>query len=179
MEHPDSPQRLNEATVALSNAIVRLAAAAEDLVGRIERHERDAESRIEEKLRAADANAADQMERARFAAASLVENQRREIGSLSEEIVAQATALTAGLADGARVRAQFARFVDALSIAAERLAEESADPEASAPSASSAPYSDSGLNRTERTVPLIRTGPSSSISTSRPAKPASGAEAAA
>ncbi len=195
MELPASPidhdessrgpaQPVEAAIEALGSALARLATATEELVARVERREEESrpqreaaaiQERIERLLQQVDADAADQLERARYAAATLVEQRRREIASLSEGLTAQAVSLTSGLADGARVKAQFTRFVEALSIAAERLADGEGEILAYRPGSDSP---ESGLKRTERTRPLIVTGPSSSISTSRPESPASGSAGA-
>lgn len=153
---------------AIGHALERLADAADGLIRRVA--DQGLEAELESRRRQADADVADQIERARFVAAGLVEERRRRIELLSGEIVEQADALTAGLADAERIRGQFDRFVEALSVAAERLVGELGERAGEEPQSPSS--SEPDLKRTSRTRPLIVTGPSSSISTSRPASPA-------
>jgi len=112
----DAKRRADNLVNAMAAAVEREAAAMQ----------RDAEEGIRARWQAVEADAARHVEEARDVAERLVAERQRRIAALSDGITARAEALTAGLADAERVRAQFESFVRALSRAADQVAGESA-----------------------------------------------------
>jgi hypothetical protein len=84
--------------------------------------ERDASDR----RRRAEESAGTILEDARGVAERIVAERQRRIGALSDGVVGRAEALTAGLEDAARVRAQFDAFARSLAAAADRIARSAA-----------------------------------------------------
>ncbi|GIK76885.1 MAG: hypothetical protein BroJett022_05750 [Actinomycetes bacterium] len=87
---------------------------------------REAEAGIRARWEAVETDAARLLDEARRVADRLVADRQRRISALSDGIAGRAQALTAGLDDAERVRAQFDSFVRALSAAAELIAADAA-----------------------------------------------------
>lgn len=87
---------------------------------------REAEAGIRARWEAVEIDAARHLDEARRVADRLVADRQQRISTLSDGIAGRAQALTAGLDDAARVRAQLESFVRALSEAADLIAADAA-----------------------------------------------------
>lgn len=87
---------------------------------------RDAEEAIRARWEQVEVDANRQIENARQVAARMVYERQQRIAKLSDGISERASALTAGMDDAERVRAQFDAFIRALAAAADRIAREPA-----------------------------------------------------
>lgn len=119
-----------EAREYLESAKRRADSLVSTMVGAVE-HEaaqirRGAEEGIRARWNQVEVDATRHVENARRVAAQMVAERQSRIASLSDGISGRAEALTAGLDDAARVRAQFEAFVHALSVTADRIASEPA-----------------------------------------------------
>jgi hypothetical protein len=121
-----------EATAYLEEAKRRADSLVNAMVAAVEQEaaemRREAEAGIRARWEAAEIDAARHLDEARRVAERLVAERQRRISALSDGITGRAQALTAGLEDAARVRAQFDSFVRALSAAADLVAAEAAAP---------------------------------------------------
>jgi len=93
---------------------------------------REAEEGIRERWNAVELEAGRYLDGAREVAEGMVAERQSVIGSISDDIVDRAKALTVGLDDADRIRAQFESFVKALSETSNRIAAEAsgkAEPE--------------------------------------------------
>jgi hypothetical protein len=134
-----------EATAYLEDAKRRADSLVNAMVAAVEREaaemRREAEAGIRARWEAIEIDAARHLDEARRVADRLVAERQRRIAALSDGITGRAQALTAGLEDAERVRAQFDSFVRALSEAAATVA---ADAVAKAPKASGGEYVERG-----------------------------------
>lgn len=123
-------QAEREATAYLEDAKRRADSLVNTMVAAVEREaaemRREAEAGIRARWEAVEVDAARHLEEARRIAERLVSERQRRIAALSEGITTRAQALTAGLEDAERVRAQFESFIRALSRAADQVAAEGA-----------------------------------------------------
>jgi len=115
-----------EAREYLEHAKRRADSLVNAMVGAVERESaemrREAEAGIRLRRQQVEADAARHVEEARRVAERMVAQQQQRIAALSDGIAAKASALTAGMDDAERVRAQFDGFVRALAMAADRIA---------------------------------------------------------
>ncbi len=86
----------------------------------------EAERGATARARRAEADAGAILENARRVADRIVADRQRRIAALGDGVVGRAEALTAGMEDAARVRAQFDAFARALAAAAGRIAQSAA-----------------------------------------------------
>lgn len=115
-----------EARGYLEGAKRRADSLVATMVGAVE-HEaaeirRVAEEGIGDRWRQVEVDASRHVERARRVAERMVVERQQRIAALSDGITGRARALTAGMDDAERVRAQFDAFVRALSVAADQIA---------------------------------------------------------
>ena len=139
--HADSfDEQMKEAERAAREYLDRAKTRADSLVttmiAAVEREaaeiRREAEDGIRERWHAVELEAGNYLDGAREVAEGMVAERQSVIGNLSDGIVDRAQALTVGLDDANRVRAQFEEFVRALSDTSNRIAEEAtgrAEPE--------------------------------------------------
>jgi hypothetical protein len=141
-----------EARAYLDGAKRRADSLVASMIGAVEQEaaeiRRSAEEGVRARWRQVEVDADRHVENARRVADRMVAERQRRIAALSEGITERAGALTAGMEDADRVRAQFDHFVRALSAAADQIArsasvaERDADPRehpaASQPSAMAA-----------------------------------------
>ncbi len=115
-----------EAGEYLEHAKRRADSLVNAMVGAVERESaemrREAEVGIRARWQAVEVDAARQVEEARRVAERMVADRQQRIAALSDGITGKARALSAGMDDAERVRAQFDAFVRALSRAADRIA---------------------------------------------------------
>lgn len=134
-----------EATAYLEDAKRRADSLVNAMVAAVEREaeemRREAEAGIRARWEAVEIDAARHLDEARRVAERLVAERQRRISALSDGITGRAQALTAGLEDAERVRAQFDSFVRALSAAAATVAAEAA---AAAPEGDGGEYAERG-----------------------------------
>lgn len=117
-----------EARAYLESAKRRADTLVKSMVGAVE-HEaaqarRDAEESIKTRWQQVEVEASHHVESARRVAGEMVVEQQTRISALSEGISGRAEALTAGMDDADRVRAQFDAFVRALAVTADQIARE-------------------------------------------------------
>jgi len=119
-----------EATAYLEEAKRRADSLVNAMVAAVEREaaemRREAEAGIRARWEAVESDAVRHLGEARRVADRLVADRQRRISTLSDGITGRAQALTAGLDDAERVRAQFDSFVRALSEAADLIAADAA-----------------------------------------------------
>lgn len=118
-----------EAREYLERAKERADSLVVSMVGAVEREaaamRRDAEEGIRARWQHAEAEAQRHLERARRVGDAMVAERQQRLAALGDGIAGRAEALTAGLEDADRVRAQFTTFIRALSATADRIAAES------------------------------------------------------
>ena len=114
-----------EAREYLEHAKRRADSLVNAMVGAVERESaemrREAEAGIRIRWQQVEADAASHVEEAQRVAERIVAQQQQRIAALSDGIAAKAGALTAGMDDAERVRAQFDGFVRTLATAADRI----------------------------------------------------------
>lgn len=117
-----------EAREYLEQAKRRADTLVTTMIGAVEREaaqiRQDAEQGIRERWRAIESEAGRYLEDCRRVADGMVAERQSEIGALSDGIVDRARALTGGLEDAERIRAQFDAFVRALAATSNQIAEE-------------------------------------------------------
>lgn len=117
-----------EAREYLEQAKRRADTLVTTMIGAVEREaaqiRQDAEQGIRERWRAVESEAGRYLEDCRRVADGMVAERQSEIGELSDGIVGRARALTGGLEDAERIRAQFDAFVRALAATSNQIAEE-------------------------------------------------------
>lgn len=117
-----------EAREYLEQAKRRADTLVTTMIGAVEREaaqiRQDAEQGIRERWRAVESEAGRYLEDCRRVADGMVAERQTEIGDLSDGIVDRARALTGGLEDAERIRAQFDAFVRALAATSNQIAEE-------------------------------------------------------
>jgi len=115
-----------EAREYLEHAKRRADSLVNAMVGAVERDaaemRREAEADIRARRQAVEVDAARHVEEARCVADRMVAERQQRIAALSDGITGRARALTAGMEDAERVRAQFDAFVRSLARAADRIA---------------------------------------------------------
>lgn len=121
-----------EARAYLESAKRRADSLVASMVGAVE-HEaaqarRDAEEAIRARWKQVEVDATRHVENARRVAARMVSERQQRIAKLSDGISDRATALTAGMDDADRVRAQFDAFIRALAQTADQIAREPTGP---------------------------------------------------
>jgi len=116
----------HEARMYLDQAKRRADSLVNTMVGAVEREtaemRRDAEAGIRNRWQQVELDAARHLGEARRIADSMVSERQKRIAALSDGIAGRAEALTAGMDDADRVRAQFGSFVLALSRTADQIA---------------------------------------------------------
>lgn len=117
-----------EARAYLESAKRRADTIVKSMVGAVE-HEaaqarRDAEENIKARWQQVEVEASHHVDSARRVAGEMVAEQQTRISKLSDGISGRAEALTAGMDDADRVRAQFDAFVRALAVTADQIARE-------------------------------------------------------
>jgi hypothetical protein len=119
-------QAEREAREYLEHAKRRADSLVNAMVGAVERESaemrREAEAGIRIRWQQVEADAAGRVEEAQRVAERIVAQQQQRIAALSDGIAAKAGALTAGMDDAERLRAQFDGFVRTLAMAADRIA---------------------------------------------------------
>jgi hypothetical protein len=119
-------QAEHEAREYLEHAKRRADSLVNAMVGAVERESaemrREAEAGIRIRWQQVEADAAGRVEEAQRVAERIVAQQQQRIAALSDGIAAKAGALTAGMDDAERLRAQFDGFVRTLAMAADRIA---------------------------------------------------------
>ena len=119
-------QAEREAREYLEHAKRRADSLVNAMVGAVERESaemrREAEAGIRIRWQQVEADAAGHVEEAQRVAERIVAQQQQRIAALSDGIAAKAGALTAGMDDAERLRAQFDGFVRTLAMAADRIA---------------------------------------------------------
>lgn len=117
-----------EARAYLESAKRRVDSLVTTIVGAVEYEAAQARREAEEAIRArwkqVEVDATRQIENARRVAARMVSERQQRIAKLSDGISDRATALTAGMDDADRVRAQFDAFIRALALTADQVARE-------------------------------------------------------
>jgi hypothetical protein len=119
-------QAEREARLYLDGAKRRADSLVASMIGAVEQEaaeiRRNAEEGVRARWRQVEVDADRHVENARRVADRMVAERQRRIAALSEGITERAGALTAGMEDADRVRAQFDHFVRALSAAADQIA---------------------------------------------------------
>lgn len=117
-----------EARAYLESAKRRADSLVASMVGAVEyeaaQARRDAEEAIRARWKQVEVDATRHVENARRVAARMVSERQQRISKLSDGISDRATALTAGMDDADRVRAQFDAFIRALALTADQIARE-------------------------------------------------------
>lgn len=117
-----------EARAYLESAKRRADSLVASMVGAVEYEAAQARREAEEAIRArwkqVEVDATRHVENARRVAARMVSERQQRIAKLSDGISDRATALTAGMDDADRVRAQFDAFIRALAVTADQIARE-------------------------------------------------------
>ncbi len=117
-----------EARAYLESAKRRADSLVASMVGAVEyeaaQARRDAEEAIRARWKQVEVDATRHVENARRVAARMVSERQQRIAKLSDGISERATALTAGMDDADRVRAQFDAFIRALAVTADQIARE-------------------------------------------------------
>ncbi len=115
-----------EAREYLDHAKRRADSLVNTMVGAVEQEaaemRRDAEAGIRARWQQVEVDAERHLGEARRIAESMVSERQQRIAALSDGITGRADALTAGMDDADRVRAQFDSFVRALSRTADQIA---------------------------------------------------------
>ncbi len=117
-----------EARAYLDSAKRRADTLVKSMVGAVE-HEaaqarKDAEENIRVRWQQVEVDASKHVESARRVASQMVAERQTRIAKLSDGISGRAEALTAGMDDADRVRAQFDSFIRALAVTADQIARE-------------------------------------------------------
>lgn len=123
-----------EARAYLERAKARADDLVASMVAAVEREavaiRRDAENGIRARWTQVEADAERHLEAARRVGEGMVAERQQRLAELSDAIATRAEALSAGLEDADRVRAQFDAFLRALSATAAMIARETSPPEA-------------------------------------------------
>lgn len=113
-----------EAKAYLESAKHRADTLVKSMVGAVEQQAAEARRAAEANIRTLELEANRQVDEARRVASRMVAERQARIEKLSEGISGRAEALTAGMDDADRVRAQFDTFVRALAVTADQIARE-------------------------------------------------------